>query len=125
MPFPSFPIKIRPLAVAPSPYALVLPSFPCPHAHQRMIDWRFVNAVSPDDSAVAPSAPSLLPLQEDSGEGSGGSRCPRGSDACRGLVTAAGRTGRDSAGGSTETLLAAALLAPAGSTETLLAAEPV
>jgi hypothetical protein len=35
------------------------------------IDWRFVRADSPDDSAVAPSAPTLLCLQEETGGGGG------------------------------------------------------
>ncbi len=48
----------RPLPV----HGLCAPALaaPPPSPHPRMIDLRFVRAVSPDDSAVAPSAPSSL-----------------------------------------------------------------
>ncbi len=39
-----------------------------PRPHLTSIDWRFVRAVRPDDSAVAPSAPSSLRLQDETGD---------------------------------------------------------
>jgi hypothetical protein len=43
-----------------------------PRPHLTSIDWRFVRAVRPDDSAVAPSAPSPLRLQDKTRSGDGG-----------------------------------------------------
>jgi hypothetical protein len=40
--------------------------------HLKSIDSRLVSAVSPDDSTVAPFAPSSLQLQEETGGGTGG-----------------------------------------------------
>ena len=36
-----------------------------PYSHLMSIDWRFVRVVSPNDSAVAPSAPRSLSLQKE------------------------------------------------------------
>ncbi len=66
-----------------------LPASSPPYPHSRLIDWRFVRAVSPDDSAAAPSAPRLLPLQKETG-GGGERYCSGGS----GEPGGAGRTAR-------------------------------
>jgi hypothetical protein len=63
--------------------------------HPKSIDWRFVRAVSPDDSVVAPPALRLVPLQEETGDGGEGWARDSGE---WGLV-GAGRTARASAGG--------------------------
>ncbi len=73
-----------------------LSSFSLPHPTS--IDSRFVRAVSPDDSAVAPLAPSLLPLQEETGGGGGRRYMDATRITARGLC-GAGRTGQASAGG--------------------------
>ena len=43
-----------------------------PSPHLTSIDWSFVSAVRPDDSAVAPSALSPFLLQDETGGGGGG-----------------------------------------------------
>ena len=67
-----------------------------PRHHLTSIDWSFVRADRPDDSAVAPLAPSSLSLQDETGGGGGGYPCDSGGR--RGLG-GAGSTARDSAGG--------------------------
>ncbi len=61
------------LLPTPLPYvlsALALASLRViPRPHPTLIDWRFVRAVRPDDSAVVPSAPSPLRLQEEKCDG--------------------------------------------------------
>ena len=58
-------------------HGLGAPALPSSHPpHLISIDWRFVRAVSPDDSAVAPSAPRSLPLQEETGEVGGDIMAP-------------------------------------------------
>ncbi len=58
--------------------------------HPMSIDWRFVSAVRPDDSAVIPSAPSEFPLQEQTEGGRG--ECASGN---RSWLYGAGRTARE------------------------------
>ncbi len=66
--------------------------------HPRSIDWRFVKVFSPDDSAVAPSAPRALSLQEVT-MGSGGEYYARNSGDRAGLGVA-GRIALAFAGGN-------------------------
>jgi hypothetical protein len=62
---PPHMLSILPLLSSPDASFLVLP-------HLMLIDWMFVRAVRPDDSAVVPSAPSPLRLQDETGVVAGG-----------------------------------------------------
>jgi hypothetical protein len=69
-----FPFRVHVQATilkTPTPRCVPLLASLLPRPHPTSIDWRFVRAVRANDSAVPPSAPSSLPLREETG-GRGG-----------------------------------------------------